>query len=370
MKKILYITNRLNAQNKNGAYICARRNYEHLKEIFRENFDEYLIKKKNKFEKSILTFIKNRLDEININDEEEILKKLKKNNYKYVFLDGSNYGYCSGKIKKKYPKVKIVTFWHDISYQLYESLYINSSSFFQKIKYKKYMKNAVINEELTLKNSDIIITLNNRDSLMLEEIYKKKSNKEIGITFPITKVLNKTKKINNEKFKLLFVGIGTFLPNIQGIEFFIEEVLAHINAELEIVGKGTEINREKWEKLNSKVKVIGTVDNLDNYYNEADAVIAPIFIGGGMKVKIAEALSYGKTIFGTLEAFEGYEVDYKRVGGLCNTAKEFIENINNYIEWWEKNNKHTFNEYSYQIFKDKYSYESSLEKLKKILKNE
>ena len=232
------------------------------------------------------------------------------------------------------------------------------------------MKNAVINEELTLKNSDIIITLNNRDSLMLEEIYKKKSNKEIGITFPITKVLNKTKKINNEKFKLLFVGIGTFLPNIQGIEFFIEEVLAHINAELEIVGKGTEINREKWEKLNSKVKVIGTVDNLDNYYNEADAVIAPIFIGGGMKVKIAEALSYGKTIFGTLEAFEGYEVDYKRVGGLCNTAKEFIENINNYIEWWEKNNKHTFNEYSYQIFKDKYSYESSLEKLKKILKNE
>ena len=85
-----------------------------------------------------------------------------------------------------------------------------------------------------------------------------------------------------------------------------------------------------------------------------------------MKVKTTEALSYGKTIFGTTEAFEGYEVDYKKVGGLCNTTEEFIEAINKYIEWWKNNGKPAFNEYSYQIFKEKYSYEASMKKFKEI----
>lgn len=368
MKEILYITNRLNPENKNGAYIGAKRNYQHLREIFKNGFDEYLIKEKNKIEKIILTFICSRLDEISIKDEKKILEKLENNNYKYIFLDGSNYGYCIERIKKKYPKIKVITFCHDISYQLYESLYNQSLSFFQKIKYKKYISNAVINEKLTFKNSNIIITLNNRDSLMLKKIYNKKSNKEIGVTFPITKILDKDKKIKKEKFKLLFVGIGTFLPNIKGIEFFIEKVLPCIDVELEIIGKGTEFNKEKWESLNSKVKVKGTVESLDEYYTNADAVIAPIFIGGGMKVKTAEALSYGKTIFGTTESFEGYEVDYKKVGGLCNTAEEFIGTINKYVGWWENNGKPVFNEYSYQIFKEKYSYEASLKKFEEVFK--
>ena len=199
-------------------------------------------------------------------------------------------------------------------------------------------------------------------------MYGVNSDKEIGVTFPIRKILKEENKIGNKEFKLLFVGVGTFLPNIQGIEFFIKNVIPYIEAKLEIVGKNTELNKEKWESLNSKVEVKGTVDSLDNYYNEADAVIAPIFIGGGMKVKTAEALSYGKTIFGTTEAFEGYEVDYKKVGGLCDTAEEFIQTINNYIEWWKNNDKPTFNKYSYQIFKEKYSYEASLKSFKEIFK--
>lgn len=366
MKKILYISNRLNPENKNGAYIGAKRNYNHLKFIFKENFGKYLIKKKNKLEKFILIFIHDRLDEIDKSDEKNILKELEKGKYKYIFLDGSSYGYCTEKIKRRYPKIKIITFCHDISYQLNESLCRQSSNFFSRIKFKKYIKNSLKNEKLTFENSDIIMTLNSRDTFMLEKIYNKKSNKEIGITFPINKILKVNKKIKNKKFKLLFVGIGTFLPNIQGIEFFIKKVLPYIDAELEIVGKGTETNKEKWESLNSKAKVRGTVESLDEYYNNADSVIAPIFIGGGMKVKTAEALSYGKTIFGTTEAFEGYEVNYKEVGGLCNTAEEFIKSITEYIKWWKINNKPTFNEYSYQIFKEKYSYEASLKKFKEI----
>lgn len=370
MKKVLYISNRTHPKNKNGAYHVAQRNCEQLQEIFDNKIEKYLIKEKSIVNKIIDTFIFKRLEKISPKMEREILDILSKEEFGYIFFESSSFGYCSEKIRKKYPNIKIITFFHDINYSLWHSLYLeskkNKKNLLTTIKLKQFMKNSIINEKKICKISDKIITLNKRDSDLLKEIYSVNSDKEIGVTFPIRKILKEENKIGNKEFKLLFVGVGTFLPNIQGIEFFIKNVIPYINAKLEIVGKNTELNKEKWEGLNSKVEVKGTVDSLDNYYNEANAVIAPIFIGGGMKVKTAEALSYGKTIFGTTEAFEGYEIDYKKVGGLCDTAEEFIQTINNYIEWWKNNDKPTFNKYSYQVFKEKYSYEASLKSFKEI----
>lgn len=362
--EILYITNKLNLKLQNGALHVSKRNFNHLKEIFNNNLELYLLNKQNYFFKVINVFCGNRLDDISMRLETEILDKIEEKKYKYIFFDGSGYGYCIERIKKKYSKIKIIVFCHDINYHLYQSLYHKAKNIKAKLLYKKYLSTSIKNEKLVYKLSDYIITLNKRDSMELKKIYNCFSNKEISVSFSTNKII--VKDIKNLKFKILFIGTGNFLPNVQGIEFFIKKILPYIDVELEIIGKGTEINREKWEKLSSKVKVRGTVESLDEYYNNVDAVIAPIYIGGGMKVKTAEALSYGKTIFGTTEAFEGYEVDYEKVGGLCNTAQEFIETITKYIEWWKNNGKPTFNEYSYQIFKEKYSYESSLKKFKEV----
>ena len=61
---------------------------------------------------------------------------------------------------------------------------------------------------------------------------------------------------------------------------------------------------------------------------------------------------YGKNIIGTTEAFEGYHADYRRIGGLCNTAQEFIDCINAVVS----HPVPRFNTYSRQLFLDNYSY--------------
>ena len=57
----------------------------------------------------------------------------------------------------------------------------------------------------------------------------------------------------------------------------------------------------------NNVTVVGSVENLDEWYNKADLVVGPIFKGEGMKTKTCEALMYGKRYLGTDEALEGYE---------------------------------------------------------------
>ena len=374
VKRLLYISNRLRKEEKNGAYLASKRNYELLLNL-NLKIDKYItIKSKKRIHNMLQTFIKGRL-EINQKEENIILEKIKILDYEYIFFDGSSFGYLSEKIKKINKNIKIITFCHDINYYLYSSLLeihkkdlnLSIKNIYKYLRLKKMIINSEINERKIFENSDMIITFNKRDTKLLLEKYNKKAAKEIPMSFSKNKILNFTKEVPNfRRFKLLFVGVAYHSPNIEGIIYFIENIIPRINVELIILGKNMELYKEDFEKKNSKIKVIGTVEKLDEYYLEADAVISPIFSGGGMKIKTGEALSYGKTIFGTTEAFEGYEVDYSKVGGLCNTVEEFIEVINNYIEWWKNNDKPTFNKYSYQIFKEKYSYEASLKSFKEI----
>jgi glycosyltransferase involved in cell wall biosynthesis len=72
---------------------------------------------------------------------------------------------------------------------------------------------------------------------------------------------------------------------------------------------------------------------------------------------------YGKNIIATDEAFVGYEVDYDKVGGKCNTTEEFIARIKDF----EENPRPKFNAYSRQMFLEKYSEEAVVERFKKVL---
>lgn len=72
---------------------------------------------------------------------------------------------------------------------------------------------------------------------------------------------------------------------------------------------------------------------------------------------------YGKNILASTEAFEGYELDYDKVGGLCNTADEYIAKINHYSQAPIPQ----FNRYARQIFLEKYSEDVVLEKFKALL---
>ena len=80
-----------------------------------------------------------------------------------------------------------------------------------------------------------------------------------------------------------------------------------------------------------------------------------------MKTKTAEAMMFAKTIFGTTEAFEGYEVDYEKIGGLCNSAQDFISKINQF------DLSQYYNDYSRSVYEEKYSDLNNLKLFKRIL---
>ena len=163
------------------------------------------------------------------------------------------------------------------------------------------------------------------------------------------------------KPECLFIG-SYFAPNNEGLLWFVRNVLPHVEINFIVVGKGMEKIKEE-EPIMHDVEVIGSVPDLTPYINEADIMILPIFKGSGMKVKTCESLMFGKNILGTDEAFEGYDADYDRIGGKCNTADDFIGKINDFIT----SPRPRFNTYSRQLYLERYSESTLSEKMRKVL---
>lgn len=380
--RILFISERLLWENT-GAEIVTKNNLNSLIDIAgEENVDiitfyeeeesiKRLSKYKNvtalkRYDNKILKFInwiKLNNGGINSENNKQVLDIINNNDYEYIFLDSSVYGKLAKYIKINKPNIKIVTFFHDVSKFWSKSLIRTSKEIKGTIRLCTYHPSYVYNEAKTIQYTDYIISLNQRDAKLIENEYKKSVNEIIPVNIKdrfLEERINKNPK--NDIIEILFVG-AYYLPNVVGIKWFIDNVMENINAKLIIVGKGMEALRE--EINSNKVEVHGFVKDLDSYYYDADLVVAPIFDGGGMKVKIAEALMYGKTIVGTTEAFEGYDIDIEKIGYKCDDKNTFIESIEKFIS---DKNLNKYNEFSRKEFLEKYEYENCLNKMKSIFK--
>lgn len=239
-----------------------------------------------------------------------------------VFLDSSELGQITKLLKKD---VKSIVHFHNI-----EVDYIWKN----RVKRKKISGFPVlyatyINEKLSVKKCDRVICLNERDNKRLQKVYKRNADLLLPVSFEDKFDKKKIHKDISSR-KLIFIG-SLFPPNLQGIEWFVKEVMIHLSDfELVIVGHNFEKKRKELERKN--VRVIGTVDNLEEYYYSYSSVVMPIKYGDGMKVKTAEAMMYGMNIFATTEALEGYKTEGIKGICKCNTANEFIYCIRNAFE--------------------------------------
>ena len=239
---------------------------------------------------------------------------IEKQNFNFVFFDGSLHGLLVKKIKKKFPDIKIIIFFHDVCYDWIRSL---TSS--KKISsYNALVKPVTVNERIAARFSDARIFLSEKDELRCSNLYGKKKSTILPVA--IIDKLRDCTSINGKY--LLFVG-ANYKPNIEGIKWYINNVYKHSKLGLHVVGKNLEAYREFFEENNVKLINNASDDALEWEYLNACYVISPIFLGGGMKVKIAEAMMYGKIILGTSQSFIGYEKTVDTY--VCNEIDDFVK---------------------------------------------
>lgn len=109
--------------------------------------------------------------------------------------------------------------------------------------------------------------------------------------------------------RILFIGNLRFAPNSQGLGRFLAEAWPRIRAgcpgaELTIVGFSPPPELEALLE-SPGVATFVNVPQVEPYYAAADVVIAPIFFGGGTRIKILEAMAFGRAVVSTAIGAEG-----------------------------------------------------------------
>lgn len=127
--------------------------------------------------------------------------------------------------------------------------------------------------------------------------------------------------------QLLFVGRLDWLPNKDGLQWFLNSVWPELlrrrpHCQLTIIGSG----ESTWlnSHVSPKIEVLRNVADLEPYYARAHLSLIPLFMGSGTRVKAIESGRYGRSFISTSLGVEGLPfvpgVDYV----LAETAEEWI----------------------------------------------
>lgn len=235
----------------------------------------------------------------------ELQQLIARREHDIVFLDTSYYGWIARYCRRQ--GIPCVAMIHNVEFD-FEMNRLRSGQW----AYVPSFLSAYVNERLTAKHANAVISLHKEDSARLAALYGRTAEYQwpvlVDDTISDAEVL--TPRQDEDKVtNVLFVGTS-FYANMEAVLFFIKEVLPRLGKDLnirfQVVGRGFEAHKDL-EKLDPRVVVYGKVADVHQFYLNAAIVIAPIFSGAGMKVKIAEAMMYARPVVASSFALIGYE---------------------------------------------------------------
>jgi glycosyltransferase involved in cell wall biosynthesis len=107
---------------------------------------------------------------------------------------------------------------------------------------------------------------------------------------------------------VVFFGLLSYAPNVDGVIYFVEKIWpriveAHPEARLKIIGGKPPPSLQLL--AGPRVALTGFVPDLRPHLAAAAAVVVPLRLGGGTRLKIVEAMAMGKAIVSTTLGAEG-----------------------------------------------------------------
>lgn len=154
-----------------------------------------------------------------------------------------------------------------------------------------------------------------------------------GIVVPIgvdTEDYKPDFKSYKNKLSLGFIGSLDWMPNTEGLTWFLHKVWPALSArfpdlQLHIAGRNTPAWLLNLQKNN--VIVHGEVPDAADFINQHTIMIVPLLSGSGMRAKILEAMALGKVVLTTSLGLEGIDANDKKEVLLANTPESFLQSL-------------------------------------------
>lgn len=236
---------------------------------------------------------------------------IEKGNYTHLMIEHCYYGWMGSALKKKYG-LPLIVHSHNIEYQRFRQL-------------GKWWWPVLHRIEKTAHGSADLSLFKTKEDLQAgKSIFGLDPSKCMEVPYGLErsglpsalskaearKKLETRHAITAGKKILLFNGTLDYEPNAAGVRQIVTNIAPGLGQDHVIIVCG--------RLMDTKFKDIGTlkaphyifagyVDDIETYFEGADAFVNPVSTGGGVKVKVMEALSYGLPVVSYASGAAGIE---------------------------------------------------------------
>lgn len=221
---------------------------------------------------------------------------------------------------------KLVLSQHNIEYATLHNLAKSITNPLKKVIYNVEAKRLYHFEERCYREMNVnIFTF---VSVEDKAFFERKFSKFNTLLVPIGTEIHEYKENKCSRNIISFFGKMSYPPNVEAAIWFSKQVFPLVQKEIPesqfyIVGKDPSKELLELSVNNPSIVVTGTVDSIEDYYERTDLVVIPLAHGGGVKVKVLEALGHGKLIVSTVKGIEGTTFQNGKELLTSESAEEF-----------------------------------------------
>ena len=256
---------------------------------------------------------------------------------------------------------KIILRAPNVEYKIWEDYTRFSTSILQRKMYG-YLTSQLKKFELTaIAKTDQIFAITENDKMQFQSD---------GIQVPISVIPfgieQKSTLIPAIKAnKIFFLGAYNWKPNLDAALFLIREIvpeLIKIHPDFQLHLAGTYMPNSLQALSSKHIIIHGKVESSSEFALNHGILVAPIFSGSGVRIKIVEALSKGIPVVASTIAMLGID---ETSALIANTKNEFIQQISQLIN--NKEIKENLQQKAISTIQEKFSMETIALTLKKSL---
>jgi sugar transferase (PEP-CTERM/EpsH1 system associated) len=169
---------------------------------------------------------------------------------------------------------------------------------------------------------------------------------------------------------LVFTGSMDWLPNEDGIFYFVETVLPLIRQQcpqvsLEVVGRNPSRKLQALAETEKSLHLTGWVEDIRRFLARSAVCIVPLRIGGGTRLKIFEAMAMGKPVVSTTIGAEGLPVQSGKNILFADTPQDFAASVLSLLR--DSNQRRQLGTAARTLVEENYSWRKVAETFSRVL---
>jgi polysaccharide biosynthesis protein PslH len=228
---------------------------------------------------------------------------------------------------KKLSKAPLVQRLHNIEYQIWERL-ANETTQPVKRFYLKNLAKRIRRFEIQIWSQfDLLLPITQEDETIIRASGCR--TPQLATPFGIN-----VKRTPNEPAQQNWTGYHIaamdWLPNQEAMDWLLQDIWPLIHEAVpafQFYFAGRSMPARFFENLPGGVQCLGEVDNADQFIADKKILLVPLRAGGGIRVKILEAMAAGKLVISTSVGMQGISIEPGVHYLQANTPEQFAESI-------------------------------------------